>query len=163
MARFPKKTCDHFFPNTSHSLLIRKDTNGRLALCLGVKLINPTLIACYNIVHLLRIAMVTLSNINWHLFTRCSFCSSVKEWGTQLAEIFLTFKCSCNIVFNAVTLIVILSCIMIYVIRPSCFNFFHTAEMVSGSTAVEGLPGWGSSCKRSLPLLNYANPLKQLP
>ena len=100
------------------------------------------------------------SNLSWHQFKRCSFLLFIQRMWQPTSQTFFSLRCSCNIVFNAVPPIFILSCIIPHVIRPSAFDKFSRSEMVSGSNTFGGHTEWGTSCKLSLSLLNSANRLK---
>ena len=90
----------------------------------------------------------------------CVFCSSVRKWGTHLAQTFLGSKRFFRIVCTLPSDMPVQLAISLTDNRASCSTTIFTAAMLALVTEVLGLPGRVSSSTENFPALKALTHLK---
>ena len=96
VAGFCKETRYHSFGSTSVSfefhrwILMWEDPHRRLLLRLGFVLAHPGFVCCYDVPNARRPSSVKFLSMWAHQSTLLRFCSSLRSWGTQRAQRYIT-------------------------------------------------------------------------
>ena len=102
-------------------------------------------------------SFLMFSRVSVQQFTRCSFCSGVRIFGTTLTHTILMPKSSCKMCLTLYLLMLRSSEIARMLSRLSPRRILATFSTFPWVFAVEGRPDFGSSPTYSLPSLNFLN------
>ena len=125
VAKFCKETRYHLFGSTSVSfefhmwVLIWEDPHCLLLLRLGVVLVYPGFDSCCDVPNARRPYSVKFSYMRVCQPTLPRFCSSLRLWGSQRLQRFLTPRQSCRMRVRLPDEIFMISCISAHVILGS--------------------------------------------
>ena len=143
-------------------VLFLGDPHRRLLLRLGIVLVYPSFVSCYDVPNARRPSSSNFHSMWVHQSTLPRFCFSLRLWGTQRAQRFLTPRQSRRMLVRLLDESLMISCISAFVMFGSLLISDSTLQTFSGVTVVTIRPQRSPSSNVLAPDRNRVNHLKTM-